>query len=54
MAPNNDENDEFSRRNSTKQREANNNEVNSETNADEGEEGGQSSQKVETLILSTL
>ena len=46
MAQNNNESDELSRQHSTKELEANNNQVNSESNMDEGEEGGQSGKKV--------
>jgi hypothetical protein len=46
MAQNSCDNDELTRRQSAKQLEANNNTDDTENNVDEGEEGGQSGQKV--------
>jgi hypothetical protein len=55
MAQNNCDSDELTRRQSAKKLEANNNTDDAENNVDEGEEGGQSGQKVlRNLICSFI
>ena len=50
MAPNNSDNDELRRRESAKQLEANNNTDGAQNDADDGEEGGETGEKVVKLL----